>query len=98
VSGAEAFICVCVGLTVTAILAAIIQHERYASKGRRLIEAAGSEELAELEIRRIHDSRFLNELLRHKSRAKPRTNNVVRFVPRITSRGREVRFGPDGAA
>lgn len=93
-----AFALVCIGLILWCGVLMLMRQESDARRGRRLLEAAGSEELAELAIRQTRDIRALNDALRMREQMRRHRSNVVRFVPRITSGGRPVHFTPDGAA
>ena len=101
-----AFIGSMIGCAVFCAIVLVARHEHHARLGRMLLEAAGSESAARMAI----ESANLNRLLERKysgemERAEKRRAtghrlppNVVRLVPRVTSRGREVHFTPDGAA
>lgn len=94
------------GVALFCLIVFIARHERDAMLGRQLRKAAGSESAARRAIEsanldRLLEQKFSGELERAEKR---RTTghrlppNVVRLTPRVTSRGREVHFTPDGAA
>lgn len=91
---------ICLGLVLMGLACALLRTEAQARKYRRLVDAAGSEELAELAIGQVRDERLLREALLMKRAMKAYRGNVLRF-PKITdraSRGRPVHFEGPGAA
>lgn len=96
-----AFACVCAGFVLITIACVLIQHERKARAYDRLVEAAGSEELAELVI---SDTAALKaqrdaatDALMRRGFACLHRNNIVHLVPRYRG-GRIVPFTPGGDA
>lgn len=96
------FACVMAVLALIGGIAFLIRHERDAYLGRKLREAAGTEERARQAIEDARMSRELAEaLLARKAAAafnRVHRPNVVRFAPRVTSRGRPLHFEPPSAA
>lgn len=87
----------------------LARNDRDALLGKRLIDAAGSLEMAELAITQARDIRALNEALRLKEQLRDEqtdalmrrgmralSNNVVHL--RFRNRGQAVHFEPPGAA
>lgn len=101
-----AFLGILVTLAVIMVIVYVIRQERDAWLGRQLRGAAGSEHAARLAIEsanldRLLSQKFDGELEQAQKRRASGHRlppNVVRLVPRITNRGREVTFTPDGAA
>jgi hypothetical protein len=79
-----------IGLCLLAI------NDRNAAIGKRLLEAAGSRDLAELAIAQTRDLRLLNDALRMRDEMRLRRSNVVRFVPKRRPITGE--YSPKGAA
>lgn len=91
-------------LVVMICLACMWHADHDAYLGRALRKAAGSEAAARMAIEsanldRLLSQKYEGELDRAKRRQGNRLPaNVVRLVPRVTSRGRVVNFTPDGDA
>lgn len=97
-SAPAALAIICLGLVLTGLACVLMRTESQARKYRRLVEAAGSEELAELAIGQVRDERLLREAVLAKRAMKAyRGSNVLSF-PKITNRGQPVRFEGPGAA
>ena len=101
-----AFIGVMCVIAVFCAIVFMIRHERDAYLGRELRKAAGTESAARMAIESANLDRLLSQKFSGErdqaQRRRPSNHrlppNVVRLVPRITSRGRELNFTPDGAA
>lgn len=102
----DLFTLLMVGAAVVVLVALcfLYRQEHEAQLGRMLLEAAGTEHAARMAIESANLDRLLNlkfegEVDKAKRRKASRLPaNVVRLVPKITNRGREVHFTPDGAA
>lgn len=107
---AAALTVICLGLvlltlSVMAIRAQIALYwwKRYANtvggeNSARLIVQERERSDREIDSMIARGMKHMDKLERDVNEALDRKHNVVRFVPRIVSKGREVHFTPDGAA